>query len=66
MTNDNVLVLAYDKTTNERVGFTYCARSNANFYERKYQMDGYRTAMFGADEIDDIIEYGYSASEHNN
>lgn len=64
MTNDNVWVLAYNKTTNERVGFTYCARSNANFYERKYQMDGYRTAVFETDEVDEIT--GYSASEHNN
>lgn len=57
MASDNVWVLAYDKQTNERVGFTYCARANANFYERKYQMDGYRTTVFESDEIDNMTGY---------
>lgn len=64
MTNDNVWVLAYDKTTNERVGFTYCASCNANFYVRKYQMNRYRTAVFETDEVDDIT--GYNDSYPNN
>ena len=59
---DSVWVLAYDKTTNERVGFTYCARNNANFYESKYQMEGYRTAVFECDEIDEIT--GYTDSDN--
>lgn len=52
---DSVWVLAYDKNTNKRVGFTCCDEKHEKFYTEKYISDGYAVKVYNDAEIDEVI-----------
>ena len=43
MEKDRVLILAFNKQTGVREQLTSCLKPNAEFYRRKYELEGYET-----------------------
>lgn len=54
--SDSVWVIAFDKETGKRAGFTCCPKKNSLLYKEKYLMEGYDVRMYTDDELDSLIE----------
>lgn len=54
---DNVWVVAFDKDTDRRMAFTMCQSNNAEFYRRKYEIEGYSVRVLDHDGIAELAEF---------
>ena len=57
-TPDNVWVIAYDPTTNERADFVYCPRNNATFHKMNFELRDLRVEILEEEELDRRLAEG--------
>lgn len=54
--NNNIWVIAYDKTTGERAEFVCCPQGNASYHAEVFRMKGYDVKILTSEEVDALLE----------